>query len=49
LRAEIEELETNIKIQNIRELYRGISGFKKGYQPICNIVNDEKGDLVADP
>jgi len=29
-------------------LYRGISDFKKGYQPRSNIVNDEKGDLVAD-
>jgi len=29
-------------------LYRGINDFKKGYQPRCNIVKDEKGDLVAD-
>jgi len=48
LRAKIEELETNSTIQNIRDLYRGISDFKKGYQPRCNIVKDEKGDLVAD-
>ena len=46
--AKIEELETNSKIQNIADLYRGISDFKKGYQPRCNIVKDEKGDLVAD-
>jgi len=44
----IEELETNSKIQNIRDLYRGINDFKKGYQPRYNIVKDEKGDLVAD-
>jgi len=49
LRAKIEELETNSKIQNIMDLYRGINDFKKGYQPRCNIVKDEKGDLVADP
>jgi len=48
LRAIIEELETNNKIQNIRDLYMGICDFKKGYQPRCNIVKDEKGDLVAD-
>ena len=36
-----EKLETNSKIKNIRD-------FKKGYQPRCNIVKDEKGDLVAD-
>ena len=48
LRAKIEELETNSKIQNIRDLYTGNSDFKKGYQPRTNIVKDEKGDLVAD-
>ena len=47
LGAKIEELKTNNKIQNIRDLYRGINDFKKGYQPRCNIVKDEKGDLVA--
>ena len=30
LRAKIEELETNSKIQNNRDLYRGITDFKKG-------------------
>jgi len=48
LRDKIEELETNSKIQNIRDLYRGINDFKNGYQSRCNIVKDEKGDLVAD-
>ena len=48
LKAKIEELETNSKIKNIRDLYRGISDLKKGCQPRTNIVKDEKGDLVAD-
>ena len=48
MRAKFEELETNSKIKNIRDLYRGINDFKKGYQPRCNIVKDEKGNLVAD-
>jgi len=48
LRDKIKELETNSKIQNIRDLYRGINYFKNGYEPRCNIVKDEKGDLVAD-
>jgi len=48
LRAKIEELETNSKNKNIRDSYRGINDFKKGYQPRCNIVKEEKGDLVAD-
>ena len=29
----VNELETNRKNTNIRALYRGISEFKKGYQP----------------
>jgi len=48
LRAKIEEFETKNEIQNIRDLYRGISDFKKGYQPRCDRVNVKKGDLVAD-
>ena len=48
LNAKIDELEINNKIKNIRDLYRGISDFKKGYQPRTNIVKDEKVDLVTD-
>ena len=33
LKAKIEDLETNSKIKNIREMYRGINDFKKSYQP----------------
>ena len=29
-------------------MYRGTIDFKRGYQPRCNIVKDEKGDLIAD-
>ena len=29
-------------------MYRGINYFKKGYQPRCNIVKNEKVDLVSD-
>jgi len=38
LKAKIEELETNSTTKNIRDLYRGINDFKKGYQPRTNIV-----------
>jgi hypothetical protein len=48
LKAKIDELETNSKINNLRDLHRGINDFKKGYQPRAVIVKDEKGDLVAD-
>jgi len=33
---------------NIRDLYRAINYFEKGYQPRINIVKDEKGDVVID-
>ena len=48
LEAKIDELETNIKIKNIRDLHRGINDFKKGYQHITKIIKDEKGDLVTE-
>ena len=48
LKVKIEELETNSKINNVRDLYRSINDFKKGYQPRTTIVKDEKGDLVAE-
>ena len=48
LKAKIEGFETKSKIKNIRDLYRGINDFKKGYQPRTIIVNDEQGDLIAD-
>jgi hypothetical protein len=34
--------------KNIRDLYRGINEFNKGYQPRNNLVKDENGDLLAD-
>jgi hypothetical protein len=33
LKEKINELDSNSKNKNIRDLYRGISEFKKGYQP----------------
>jgi hypothetical protein len=43
LKAKINELETNSKDNNIRDLYSGINDFKESYQPISNTVNDDKG------
>jgi hypothetical protein len=36
LKDKINELATNNKNKNIRDLYRGINGFKRGYQPKTN-------------
>jgi hypothetical protein len=49
LKGKINELETNSKNKNIRDLYRHINEFKKGYQPRSNIIKDENGNLLADP
>jgi hypothetical protein len=49
LRDKINEIELNGKNKNIRDLYRGITEFKKGYQPKTNMVKDERGDLLVDP
>jgi hypothetical protein len=49
LKGKINELETNNKNKNIRDLYRGINVFKKGYQHRINVIEDENGNLLADP
>jgi hypothetical protein len=38
LKGKINEMKTNDKNKNIRDLYRGINEFKKGYQPRINII-----------
>ena len=48
MKAKFDELETNSKARNVRDLYRSISNFKKDYQHRTNIVKDEKGDFVTD-
>jgi hypothetical protein len=47
LKDKINELETNNKNKNIRDLYRGINLFKKGYQPRSNIIKDEICNLLG--
>jgi hypothetical protein len=48
LKDKINELATNSKNKNTRDLYRGINEFKRGFQPRNNLVKDENGDLLAD-
>jgi hypothetical protein len=48
LKSKINELATNTKNKNIRDLYIGINEFKWGYHPRSNLVKDENGDLLAD-
>jgi hypothetical protein len=48
LKDKINGLSTNSKNKNIRDPYRGINEFKRGYQPRSNLVKDENGGLLAD-
>jgi hypothetical protein len=49
LEDKINELATNSKNKNIRDLYKGMHEFsKRGYQLRNNVVKDENGDLPAD-
>jgi hypothetical protein len=48
LKDKIKELATNSKNRNIRDLYRGINEFKRGYQLRNNFMKDENGHLLAD-
>jgi hypothetical protein len=48
LRDNINKLAINSK-KNIRDLYRGINKFKRGYQLTSNLVKDKNGDLLEGP
>jgi hypothetical protein len=48
LKDKINEPATDSKNKNIKDLYREINEFKRGYQPRNNLVKDENGDLLAD-
>jgi len=48
LKNKINELETDKKNKNIRDLYRGMNWFKKRYQARTDIIKDEKGNLLTD-
>jgi hypothetical protein len=48
-KRKINELESNSKNKNTRDLYRGINEFKKGYQLRLNSMKDENSNLLADP
>jgi hypothetical protein len=48
LKDKINELKTNSKNKNIRNLYRSINEFKTGFHLRTNVVRDETDDLVAE-
>jgi hypothetical protein len=44
LKDKMNELVMNSNIKKIRDLYRGINEFKRGYQPRNNLVKDENAN-----
>jgi hypothetical protein len=48
LKDKINKLGSDSKNKNIRNLYRCINEFKKGYQPRTNLEEYERADLLAD-
>jgi hypothetical protein len=46
MKFKINEPAMKSKNKNIRDLYRGINEFKRGYQPRNNLVKDDNGDLA---
>jgi hypothetical protein len=48
LKDKYNELATNSRNKNIRDLYRVIIGFKRDYQPRNILVKDENLDLLVD-
>jgi hypothetical protein len=48
LKNVINELATTTNNKTIKDLYRGINEFDRGYQPRRNLVKDENGDMFAD-
>ena len=44
----VNKLEENSKNNNIREIYKGINEFKKGYQTRTYIIKKHDGTIVAD-
>jgi hypothetical protein len=48
LKDKINEVARNSNNKNVRDLYRGINEFKRGYKPRNNLMRDENGGLLAD-
>jgi uncharacterized membrane protein YheB (UPF0754 family) len=47
LKDKIDELVTNSKNKNIRDMSQIINEFRRSYHPTSNLVNEENGDLLA--
>jgi hypothetical protein len=48
MKVKVNRLEESSKTKNIREMYKGINEFKKGYQPRAYVIKKHDGTIVAD-
>jgi hypothetical protein len=48
VKAKVNKLEENSKYRDIREMYKGINEFRKGYQPGAYVINKHDGTIVPD-
>ena len=48
MKVKVNKLKENSKNKNIREMYKGINEFMKGYQPLAYIIKKHDGTIVAD-
>jgi hypothetical protein len=48
LKVKINELETNSKNKNVRNLYTGTNGFKKCQEPRTNLVKAQNYNILED-
>ena len=46
MKAKFNKLEENSKNKNIREMYKWINEFKKGYQPRAYVIKKHDGIIV---
>ena len=48
MKAKVNKLEEDSRNKNIREIYKGINEFKKGYQPRAYVIKKHDGKIVAE-
>ena len=48
MKTKVNKLEENSKNKNIRDMYKGINEFKKGYQPCDYVIKKHDCTIVAD-
>ena len=46
MKTKVNKLEENSKNKNIREMYKGINEFKKGYQPRAYVIKKHDGTIA---